>query len=350
MNREEAQKRVDRIEAFRHELTALEEQGVVALGQDGREAIHRHHEAVLRELAHRYDVDISHGQKQMSWAMRIVSFLGALAISAAVFFFFYRFWGHLATSTQVTVLVSGPLLATLLTEFAARRERTLYFATLAGLVAFTCFVLNLSVLGLIFSITPSQNAFLAWASFALLLAYGYGLRLLLAAGILSLLGFLAATVGTWSGCYWISFGERPENFIIAGLLLLVPPMLLRHHKLPHFPFFYRLFGLLSVFIAMLILANWGHASYLDFPAQRIEYLYQVLGFGGSGLAVWLGIRRSWPGITNLGATFFTIFLYTKLFDWWWDWMPKYLFFLVLGLFAILLLVALKRLRTAEAAS
>jgi hypothetical protein len=42
-----------------------------------------------------------------------------------------------------------------------------------------------------------------------------------------------------------------------------------------------------------------------------------------------------------------IFLYTKFFDWWWEWMPKYLFFLVIGLVAILLLLILKRLRTAS---
>ena len=81
----------------------------------------------------------------------------------------------------------------------------------AGAGGGACFVLNLSVLGQIFNITPSQNAFLAWAAFALLLAYGYGLRLLLVAGLTSLMAYLAATVGTWSGCYWLSFGERPAT-------------------------------------------------------------------------------------------------------------------------------------------
>jgi uncharacterized membrane protein len=47
---------------------------------------------------------------------------------------------------------------------------------------------------------------------------------------------------------------------------------------------------------------------------------------------------------NTGMTFFVIFLYTKFFDWWWEIMPKYLFFLVLGLTAILLLLVLRRLR------
>ena len=52
-------------------------------------------------------------------------------------------------------------------------------------------------------------------------------------------------------------------------------------------------------------------------------------------------------MVNTGVTFFVIFIYTKFFDWWWDVMPKYLFFLVLGLVAILSLVILKRLRKSE---
>ncbi len=49
-------------------------------------------------------------------------------------------------------------------------------------------------------------------------------------------------------------------------------------------------------------------------------------------------------MVRTGITFFVVFLYTKLFDWWWDAMPKYLFFLVLGLTAVLLLLVFRRLR------
>jgi uncharacterized membrane protein len=86
-------------------------------------------------------------------------------------------------------------------------------------------------------------------------------------------------------------------------------------------------------------------SYLLIPVKQVEYLYQVAGFALSGLVIWRGIREHWPGITNLGSTFFVIFLYTKFYDWWWEWMPKYLFFLLLGLIALLLLFLLRRLRS-----
>ena len=113
---------------------------------------------------------------------------------------------------------------------------------------------------------------------------------------------------------------------------------------PGFAGIYRVFGLLVVFIAILILANWGQISYLPLGSATVENLYQLLGFLFAGFTVWLGLRRHWPGVVNLGSTFLVLYLYTKLFDWWWDWMPKYLFFLVLGLVAISLLLVLRRMR------
>ena len=70
----------------------------------------------------------------------------------------------------------------------------------------------------------------------------------------------------------------------------------------------------------------------------------MLGFTGSALAIWIGTRREWPETVNTGMTFFVLFLYTKFYDWWWEVMPKSLFFLVLGLSAVLILLILKQLR------
>ena len=343
MNKDEAQVRADRIRAFQQELEVLEREGVLSLPNEERAKLVAHHAGLLRELATDFDVDVSNDQKRLSWGMRLASLFGALALSAAVFFFFYRFWGVLTTPLQVGLLVAAPVLATVGVEYAARRERSLYFASLIGLVAVACFILNLSVLGQIFNIVPSQHAFLAWAAFALLLAYAYGLRLLLVAGLSSLMAWLSATVGTWSGCYWLSFGERPENFILAGMLVLLLGLYGGTVR-PGFAGIYRVFGLLVVFIAILILANWGQISYLPLGSATVENLYQLLGFLFAGFTVWLGLRRHWPGVVNLGSTFLVLYLYTKLFDWWWDWMPKYLFFLVLGLVAISLLLVLRRMR------
>jgi uncharacterized membrane protein len=343
-NRVEAQQRADRIIAFQQELAQLEGDQTLTLTGAQREQLHRYHRNLLDQLAAQFDVDTTHAQRQMSWGMRIASLLGALALAASVVFLFYRVWGLMPTAVQVFVLIAAPSMALVGVDIGARRERTLYFTTLVALVAFAGFFLNLSVLGDIFNITPSPNPFLVWAGLALVVAYGYGLRLLLVAGILCLLGFLSAKVGVWCGLYWLSFGERPENFIPAGLILFAIPSFFAHHRYPDFPGYYRLFGLLTVLTAILVLSHSGWASYFLLHSDTVEAIYQSIGFLAAGLTIWLGIRFDWSGVTSLGTTFFVIQLYTKFFDWWWDWMPKYLFFLLLGLVAIGLLSVFKRLR------
>jgi uncharacterized membrane protein len=343
-SRADAQARADRIRAFKEELIHLERGHVLILPPEERLRLDAHHDRILQGLARQFDVDTTDAQKQMSWGMRIASFLGALAFCAAAFFFCYRFWGLLSTPAQVGLLSAAPLLALGAAEYASRKERTLYFAGIVLLVALACFVLNLIMLGAIFNVKPTHNALLPWAAFAFVVAYTYGLRLLLAGGILCLLAYMSATLGTWRGLYWISFGMRPENFILPGLLLFAVPLAARHRGNDDFPAIYRLFGLLAVFLPILVLANFGEASYLLLPDVTIERSYQVLGFILAGLAIWAGIHRRWREVTNLGCTLFVILLYTKFFDWWWVWMPKYLFFLILGLIAIGLLVLLRKLR------
>ena len=138
---------------------------------------------------------------------------------------------------------------------------------------------------------------------------------------------------------------RPENFLPAALLIFAVPLLISQRRFDGFAMTYRVFGLLALFLPMLVLANWGDGSYLNYPDWAIEASYQLLGFAVAAAVVWLGVRRDWSEVVNTGLTFFVIFLYTKLFDWWWDSMPKFLFFLILGLTAVLILLILRRLRS-----
>ncbi|MEM7481682.1 MAG: DUF2157 domain-containing protein [Acidobacteriota bacterium] len=340
----EAQRRVDRIAAFRAELTDLERSGVLALTEAQRAAVEGHHDLLVEELRRAHDIDRDVDEKRLSWGLRIASFLGSLALSASVVLFFYRVWGLLATPLQVAILVGAPILALFGTEWVARRDRSGYFTALAALVAFACFVLDLSVLGRIFNVIPTPSAFLAWGAFGLLLSYGYRLRLLLAAGLISLTGFLSAQVGTWGGLYWLSFGERPETFLPVGLLFFALPMIVAHRQRADFPPIWRIAGLLCLFVPILILSNWGRGSFLPFAPDTTEALYQVLGFVLCAAAIGWGIRQRWGEVVNTGSTFFVIFLYTKYVDWWWDWMPRYLFFLLIAVTAVAAMVVLQRCR------
>lgn len=346
-SKHEAQHRADQIRVFQNELALLENENVLTLSAEQRARVDEFHRQLLDRYAQDFDIDQNKRASQLSLGMRIASLFGALALSASVFFLFHQFWGWLTTSVQVSILLVAPLLMLGFTLLVQRKDASGYFAKLAALVTFACFVLNLSMLGQIFNITPTDKALLPWAALAFLLAYACDLRLLLVAGILCVVAFVAARTGTWGGMYWLYFGQRPENFFPAALMLLAIPQFIPHQRFADFPPMYRIFGWLTLLLPVLVMGNWGASSYLAWDADVVEGFYQVVGFAASAFAVWLGVRKQWPEVINTGVTFFVIFVYTKVFDWWWDAMPKYVFFLVLGLLAVLFLVVLKRLRASN---
>ena len=91
---------------------------------------------------------------------------------------------------------------------------------------------------------------------------------------------------------------------------------------------------------ILFLANDGDLTWLPLGDEAAEAFYQVAGFALSGTAIAWGIRRGHGETVYTGATGFVILLLIKYADWWWDWMPQYLFFLVVALTAVAVLVFL----------
>ena len=121
--KKQAQQRVDRIHAFRRELEQLGHDGVLALSAEQRLQLDAHLDKTLAELAGQFDVDISESQKKISLAMRVASALGGLAFCAAVFLFFYRYWGLLGTTLQVIILIAVPILGLFAVEWVSRRKK-----------------------------------------------------------------------------------------------------------------------------------------------------------------------------------------------------------------------------------
>lgn len=343
--RQEAQARARQIEAFGRELRQLEQERVITLGAEERARIDRHHAAVLAALADRFDVDQNEGQSQLSLGMRIASLLGAVALSAGVVLFFYRVWGLLATPVQVAVLVGVPLSALALVDFAARREKTLYVASVLALLAGAAFVLDLSALGAIFNMTPSPWALLPWAAFALALAYGYGLRLMLAAGLLLALFFANALVATATGIDWSASPGRPEPFLVLGALVFAGSFTHAASTRDRFPETWRLVGAVAVLLPLLFLSVWTTVfSYHLLPEAVLRPVYDAAGFVLPIVAIAWGIRRRWAETVAFSTAFLVLFTYAKCFDWWWELMPRYLFFLVLGALAVGAILLLGRLR------
>lgn len=342
-SREAAQLRADRIGAFRDELADLERDGVLALTDEQRAALERHHASLLARLAATWDVDRSERQKRLSAGMKAATLLGALALASALYAFLYRFWGGMPVALQAGVVVATPLLLVAAMEAAARRERTLYVTLLLGLLAGASFVIGLPVLAGLFDVALPPEALLAWALFCGALAWAYGLRLLLVAAVLFALGFVGTLSGPTHGCVWEALGHRPEAFLPAGVLLLAVPRLARHDALPGFPPTFRTIGLLALFVPILVLGRAGNASFLPLAPAPVEAGYQLLGFVVAALGVWLGARSGLPEVTNVSAAAFVVYLYVKLYDWWWAFLPRWVFFLLLGLVAVGLLILLRLL-------
>lgn len=342
-NRIQAQARADDIYAFRRELARAE--SVLALSDSQREAITDYHREQLQQLQQAHDVDLVEGAKRLSLGMQVVSFIGAWALAASVFFFFQQYWGLLGTGLQVAVLVAAPLLSLGLVAAIAKRDgQARYFAKIAAMISFACFVINIALLGQLFNFTPSPGALAVYAVYAALLAYALGIKLLLAVSLLAVFGFIGAQSATYSGTYWLSVGERPEHFILPTLALFFLPSLISQARFEGFASIYRVLSLTALCLVILVLANWGRASYLPWGYNTIEGVYQLLGFAISAGAILLGVKCGWAPVVATGNVFFFLFLYTKFFDWWWDWLPKSLFFLLLGLTALLALVVFSRLR------
>jgi uncharacterized membrane protein len=344
LTRDQAQQRADDIQAFRREAQRLQAEHAWPLDDTPLAQIAAHHEQLLAQYRAGFDIDPDQQSKRLSLSMRIVSLLGALALAASLLFFFYQFWGLFGEATQVGILLGFSLGSLLLTFALRRRDPSGYFAKLAATLALACFMLNIYMLGQIFNITPSDKALLPWGAYALLLAYACNARLLLVIGLVCLLAFCVSRIGSLIGFYWLYAGERPENLLLPGLLLFLLPQWLSQARYSGFASAYRVVGLLALFGPMLVLANWAEGSYLRLDAGLIENTYQLLGFVASALLVWLGSRRDWPEVALFGQLAFILFLGIKMVDWWWELLPKYLFFLILGLAAILALLILGRLR------
>lgn len=339
--RQEAQQRFERLASFRAQLDELEREGVVELTEEQRARISEYLNKQLAEFRARFDLDVSDREKRLSLGMRIVSALGGLALCAAIYFFFIRIWGSIPAFVQIPILIAAPIVGMLGMEFAARRERTLYFTALLGSVTVALFVLNLVTIGEIFNVTPSPNAFLAWGVFAMLLAYTYGLRSLLAAGLASMALWTVGTIATITGTNWAMF-DRPEHFLAAGTIIAAAGFSERGR--PEFASVYRFCGALIAFLAMLILGLSGSLSHLPWDSKSVQAFYQAVSLISTAGVMWISVRRGWSAMVNLGATFFTLNLLAGLVEWWWDWMPKYLFFLIIGAIALGLLVVFRRLR------
>jgi len=340
----QAQQRIERIAAFRAELAELEREGAVALTPEQRAGMEAHLDRVSRGLAAEFGVDVTQSAQRISWGMRVAALLGGVAFFAALVLFLHRVWGVLPLWGQVVLLTGIPLLLLGAAEFAWRRGVDRFYPALLALAAGVGFVMGLSSLGAVLNAMPSPHALVAWAVFGVLVAYAYGHRLLLGGGLILLCGYAAALAVAASGGFWPNVFDR-AGFMIpaAGVCYLVPGV--RKHRDPHdFDFVYRACGGVVGLVALMVLSQRGDPCCSVLPPRALEALYQIVGLVASAGIVAHGLRLGRGGLVNLGAAGFVVFLFVRLHAWWWEWMPKYVFFFLVGLIAVGLLLVFRRMR------
>ena len=329
-SKDAAQRRADQIRAFRAELDALAAEGIDPLDRRQRSAVAAHHDALLRHLAATFDVDATVAAHRMSRGMQIASLLGAAALVAAVVSFFYRIWGTFGLAAHAALLTAAPMTATAAMLVAARVETTRYLAAVCAIVACAAVVLQTTMLGQMFNVAGSPHALGVWAAFALGIAWPWRFGVPFAWAIGALICYVAAFMLWAMGSHWTSFPERPETLMAGAALVLagsgrVPPELRS---------WARAIGLLFLLGPMLVMSTTSVPSLAPVPVETSRIVYQVLCAAAAVLVIGAGLRRGYGETVMLGALFAALFLLTRFVSWWWDWMPKYLFFLIMAAVAI----------------
>lgn len=338
-----AQKSVDRIRAFREELSHLRERGVVDLSEGDLASIESYHDGVLAELTGDYDVDVTTSEHQLSWGMRVASTLGAVALSFSVFSFFDSFWELLSTPLRVGLAVALPAVGLGLTEWLARRFQTPYYTSIGVIAAAACFVANLFIIAHEFNVTPSPNAFLAWGLFGLFLGYRHGLRFVVGASLLSLIVFVGGAATNLFGFAWPE-AVLPEFYLVAGLGCIAMPAVARLLRAELSAPVYAFVGLFCAYAALAVLVIWPEGSLLPWPLPGLKAFYTVVSFFGFGLGIWWSIRKQQTADVYLSVSFMIGLLVYKFFDWFWAYLTAPLFFLVLGALAFGVISVLKNQR------
>lgn len=338
----QAQSRASAIIGFREELARLTAEGV-SVDPAAIAAIRAHHDALLASFARQADVDLSVAAAQLSIGMRIATVLGAAALSAAYGFFVASVWGDLTMAPQLLLVTLPAILLAFLTDVASRREASGYIASIMATVAIVAFWIDLVALGSLFNLPDSRDILLAVGAFSFALAYLYRLGIPLLFGIMTIGWWFWSLAAITRGLWWYDGIDSMEPLLVMGAACMLLPRLLPRPA--SFTPIWRVSGALAVSIALLTLGQNVQASAFHGLNQNIlEGIYQVACAVVFPWLIVMGLRRESEYITIIGTAFLSMFLLFRLHDWFWDYLPKWLFFLLVGFLALLVLLLLRQLR------
>jgi hypothetical protein len=325
-----AQDRVDRIAAFRAEVEQLAREGGPSIDPSQLSAIVAHQDTVIAGLTRDFDVDRTSAARRMSRGMQIASVFGAAALVAAIVSFFYRIWGDLGAAAQVLLLTAAPIAALGAMVVSGRIEKTRYVASLCAIVACGAFVLETVALGRMFNMRESPHVLAFWAAFAFAVAMPWRFMVPFAFGVLSLTLYLAGGAFELMGHPWTNVMQRPELVMVSAALLLPVASRAGAGLAP----VARGVLLVLTLLPLLALSSVEGASLIPMSGSAARIGYQIVSFAVAVAVIAYALARGQAETLAVGVGFAGLFLLTRFVDWWWDWMPKYLFFLILAVVAL----------------
>jgi uncharacterized membrane protein len=335
-------------------------------------------------------------ERKLGRGVTILINLGAIALAVGLLIFFASNWiefGRGAKIASLFVLTLGFYVA----GFELTREGGGGFPKLGvALVFLGCvmFGTDIVLIALIYDLTAEHAWSLliqavAWLS----IAYVVRSRLVLFLALAGVVAWFGAEVGYCWGGYWLYLG-RPFHFIGVGACMLAVGGLHAWRGRREFAAAWALVGLLLVYLSTLILSifdvqkhvrldtatagaivwvlfaapyvlalaavtvihvRWKRTTLTDPPVLVVLFvlvlmtLASVIAIGHQSRELWfillltvltsagiyLGIAWESPVFLNTSLVFFAVNLYTRFYEYFWDAMPKSLFFIVGGAALIL---------------
>lgn len=334
--------RARRVLAWRDEEAALAAEGVVSADDTTLRAIRAHHDALLAGYAATGTVDLSREEERLSAGMRLATLLGAAALSVAWAMLASSLWNDLAPAAKLA-LVWVPALALLpATSFAALREPSGYIANIVGTVG----TIAMAVAGFatfdMYEIDSPRVPFLLFGAYGLFVAYRYRLVLPLLVAIVGAGAFVWSLEAMMLRSPVNDTFEHLEPLMFVGLGAYLVGAL-RQSDPPAFSLVWRLAGIVAMVFPLLLLGVTTDGSWFG-SGHTAELIYQLVGLLAFVAMVVLGLKRDDVILARGGATALVLFLFFRMVDWFWEAIPDWLFFLLMGGLAFGVLLVLRAVR------
>ena len=330
-------------------------------------------------------------ERKLSRGVSILINLGAIILAAGLIVFFASNWIEFGRAAKIASLFALTLFFYLVGFEFSQGGRWNFPKLGLALVFLGCvmFGADILLLALIYDLT-AEHAWSLLMDCAIWLAIAYLVRsrLILFLGLIGVVSWFGAEVGYLWGGYWIYLG-RPFHFLGLGACFLALAGIQSWIGQRNFAAPYALVGLLLIYLSSLILSifdeqksfravdwnaplavwlmlygpyllalialyfihvHWQQTSLSDPPVLTVLFLLvlmlltSIIAWAPGHRELWfvllltlltsagiyLGIAWESPVFLNTSMVFFAVNIYTRFYEYFWDSMPKSLFFIIGG--------------------